>query len=49
MTLKEAIEILENHNKYRRDSNIPSVYRMADPYKLGVAIDLIVKHYKEKT
>ena len=48
MNLKEAAEILEKHNKWRRDNNVPSKYEMADPEKLGVAIDTVVKFVKEE-
>ena len=27
MTLKQAIRIVENHNKWRRDNNVPSKYK----------------------
>ncbi len=47
MKLKEAAKILENHNKWRRDSNFPSKYEMANPKELGIAIDTVVKFIKE--
>lgn len=47
MKIKEAIEILENHNKWRRDSSFPPKIDMVEPKKLGVAIDVIIKHFKK--
>lgn len=46
MKLKKAAEILEQHNKWRRDNDFPSKYEMADPKELGVAIDTVVKFIK---
>lgn len=44
MTLKEAIEVLRRHNKWRRgDDSIP----MTNPTKLGLAIDTIIKDFDE--
>ena len=44
MTLQEAVDILENHNKWRRgDDNIDQT----NPTKLGIAIDLIVAHFNK--
>ena len=42
MTLKQAIKIVENHNKWRRDNNAPPKYQMADPKELGVALDVLL-------
>lgn len=39
MKVKNTIKILEAHNKYRRDNNVPSIYPMTDPKELGKAID----------
>jgi hypothetical protein len=44
MTLQEAIEILDKHNKWRRGH----YDRMQNPTKIGIAIDLVVKKYKTK-
>lgn len=42
MTIEQAINILETHNKWRRgDDNI----EMTDPEILGIAIDLVIKQY----
>ena len=42
MKLSEAIEILERHNKWRRNKEVPNRITMADPIKLGIAIDTVV-------
>ena len=42
MTLKQAIKIIENHNKWRRDNNVPPKTKMADPKKVGVALDVLL-------
>lgn len=42
MTLKQAIRIVENHNKWRRDNNVPPKTKMGDPKKLGAALDLLL-------
>lgn len=40
MELKEAIQILKTHSKWRRGANI----KQTTPVELGTAIDLIIKH-----
>lgn len=47
MKLKEAIQILEQHNKWRRDNSIPPKLEMQNPKQLGIAIDVIIKHLKK--
>lgn len=42
MTLKQAIKIVETHNEWRRDNNVPSKTRMVDPKKLGIALDVLL-------
>ncbi len=42
MTLKQAIRIVENHNKWRRDNNVPPKTQMVEPKKLGVALDVLL-------
>ena len=44
MNIEKAIEILELHNKWRRDNN--SKYEMAEPKELGIAIDTVVSEFK---
>lgn len=46
MILQEVIKILEEHNKWRRDKNSPSIYKETDPKKLGKAIDIAVDQLK---
>tara|TARA_R110002049_G_C9175744_1_gene562604 strand:- start:6759 stop:7031 length:273 start_codon:yes stop_codon:yes gene_type:complete len=48
MTIQEAIEILEAHNKWRRDRSEEQTLKMADPTKLGIAIDTVVDFHKPK-
>lgn len=42
MTLKQAIKIIENYNKWRRDNNVPPKTKMGDARKLGVALDVLL-------
>lgn len=42
MTFTEARKILELHNKWRRDNNIPNQYEMVNPTELGNAIDTAI-------
>ena len=42
MTLKQAIRIVENHNKWRRDNNVPPKTKMGDAKKLGIALDVLL-------
>lgn len=44
MDLKEAIKILEEHNKWRRGAEV----QMTDPKKLGIAIEVILIKIKER-
>ena len=50
MKLKEAIQILKDHNEWRRFNSIDlpkkSDPKMAQPRKLGIAIDTVVKHFE---
>ena len=43
MTLKEAIKLLESHNKWRRGEDIEPT----NLTQLGIAIDLVVKHFNQ--
>ncbi|MBP9688475.1 MAG: hypothetical protein KBE91_02615 [Bacteroidia bacterium] len=45
MTLKEAIQILKKHSKWRRGANI----KQTSPVELGTAIDLIIKHLENES
>ena len=44
MILKQAIEILETHNKWRRSDY---TIDMVNPTQLGIAIDTIINHLKK--
>ena len=43
MDLKQTIKILEEHNRWRRDNNVPAKTKMVDPEVLGIAIDTAIK------
>ena len=43
MELEEAITILENHNQWRRNNEIPNTIAMVNPKTLGIAIDTVVE------
>lgn len=43
MELKQAIGILEIHNRWRRGEDVEP---MIDPRELGIAIDLVVEYIK---
>lgn len=42
MTITEALDILENLNKWRRGAEIPQ----PDPTKVGLAIDFVINFVK---
>ena len=45
MTTQQAVQILKQHNKWRRNnSRIPTAH--TDPTTLGIAIDTIVEYFK---
>jgi len=47
MKLKEAIQLLKEHNLWRRyDGKIGEGPKMAQPRELGIAIDTVVKHFE---
>jgi len=47
MTLKEAVGILENHNKWRRYTGDETNVAMSNPTELGIAIDVVIRAAKE--
>jgi hypothetical protein len=47
MELEKAIEILENHNEWRRDENIPPKTDMQNPTDIGNAIDYALTELKK--
>ena len=42
MTLKQAIKIVEDHNKWRRDCSYPPKYEMGDVKMTGIALDVLL-------
>lgn len=42
MTLKQAIKIVQRHQRWRRDSNVPPKVKMQNPTKLGEALDVLL-------
>ena len=52
MKIKQAIQILKDHNEWRRFNTIDlpktSDPKMANPRELGVAIDIVVSHFESK-
>lgn len=47
MELKEAIEVLKNHNVWRRfDGEIDGGPEMISPKIIGIAIDTVVSEYE---
>ena len=49
MTIKQAIKIVESHNKWRRDNNVPPKTKMASPAELGKALDVLLIVAKDYT
>lgn len=47
MKLKQAVQILEAHNKWRRGEDGEDCWPMSEPVQLGVAIDTIVAYHLE--
>ena len=43
----KVIEILTQHNEWRRDKNVPSKTKMQDPKKIGFAIDYAICELKK--
>jgi hypothetical protein len=44
MELKDAVLILQSHNKWRKGDDVEPMIRPSD---LGNAIDIIINHFKE--
>lgn len=40
MNIQEAIEVLEKHNKWRRDSSVPPITEAQNAEEVGKAIDM---------
>ena len=47
MSIKDAMKILIQHNKWRRDDHIPNKYDMVNPTELGKAIEVAINVMKE--
>jgi hypothetical protein len=46
MSIQEAIEILTQLNRWRRDENVPNSQMMPNPKEVGVSIDKAVEVMK---
>lgn len=44
--MRHNMAVLLQANRYRRDDNVPSIYRMPDPKEVGEAIDFSVRYMK---
>lgn len=44
--MRHYMAVLLQANRYRRDQNVPPIYRMPNPTELGKAIDFAVKYMK---
>jgi hypothetical protein len=44
--MRHHVAVLLQANRYRRDGNVPAIYRMPDPTELGKAIDFAVEYIK---
>ena len=47
MELERVIEILEKHQKWRRDKNVPPKTEMQSPIEIGAAIDYAISELKK--
>ena len=47
MELERVIEILENHQMWRRDQNVPPKVEMQSPTEIGTAIDFAISELKK--
>ena len=45
---RHYIAVLLQHNRWRRDNNVPAIYKPVNVYELGNAIDYAIKFMKEK-
>ncbi|WP_417444628.1 hypothetical protein [Joostella sp.] len=46
MTIERALQVLEQHNEWRRDKNVTSEMKMVNPTELGNAIDVTIEYIK---
>lgn len=42
MTLDQAINVLEKHQEWRRDNNVPAKTQMQNPKEIGEALDVAI-------
>jgi|14BtaG_2_1085337.scaffolds.fasta_scaffold201693_2 hypothetical protein len=47
MELEKIIEILEKHQEWRRDQNVPPKTEMQSPIEIGTAIDYALSELKK--
>lgn len=43
--MRHYMAVLLQANRYRRDQNVPAIYKMPNPTELGKAIDAAVRYY----
>jgi len=48
MELKQAVQILKDHNAWRRDNTSLIPQPMISPKELGIAIDVVVNHLTDQ-
>lgn len=46
MRVEEAIKVLHDYNKWRRDKHIPNKYPMPHPKRIGEAIDCAIHNLR---
>lgn len=46
MRIEEAIKVLHDYNKWRRDKHVPSKYTMHHPKRIGEAIDCAIHNLR---
>ena len=46
MRIEEAIKVLHDLQKYRRDQHVPSKYPMPHPKRIGEAIDCAIHNLR---
>lgn len=44
--MRHYMAVLLQANRYRRDNNVPAIYKMPNPTELGKAIDFAVRYIK---
>lgn len=46
MRIEEAIKVLHDYNKWRRDNHVPAKYPMPHPKRIGEAIDCAIHNLR---